>query len=207
MQRLSCVSDEHPLQVHLPSKPIILTWCDLSPWRPGNEHAEASPVSLTYGLFNTIIPVTLSYQLSELSLPEDLKKYAEASQMLLTNDLLKTMFQVKLSTGWALSPMKRGQWICTVDSSTVSPMNCLFKTSSKQSYLFKGYVPKETWTVNEHSRVFSRVTDGKPFQGHLPRKYILVIKSSVSWENWTVNIQSSLLLYCWQMAFSRPSFQ
>ena len=33
IQRIPCISNEHPLQGHLPGKPIILTWWVLSPGR------------------------------------------------------------------------------------------------------------------------------------------------------------------------------
>ena len=77
-----------------------------------NEHAEASPLSLMYGLFKTIFSVSLLYWFNELHLLGYLNEHAEASLGQWWTPF-KDHFLSKPSmlTWWALS-LGRSEWTC-----------------------------------------------------------------------------------------------
>ena len=100
------------------------------------------------------------------------------------------------STGWALSPRRPGQWMCRVESFTVSMMNGLFKTIFQVKLCSKALSPgRPEHQLKVHTR-FLQVIDEQPSQDHLLSETMLLIKSSVSGrtQKWTCRTQSSLVL-------------
>ena len=154
MQRLPCISDECPLQEHLPSKTTVSNWWVLSPGRPEWMNRTFPVSNVINVLYKEIFWVRLLCWL-EFCLQRNLSnEYAEATSVSLINGLFKTIFCLKLSY-WFTAPLRRTAQLPPRDlnnefeeASPVLPMNGLFKTifPLKLLYWLKA-LPPLTWTI------------------------------------------------------------
>ena len=121
-------------------------------------NAEASPVSLMNGLFKTVLPLKLLYQLKALSSRRPELK----------------------CRGFQSVPDKWPLWDHFATKTFISTQNSVSQANDSKLCLLREWlkalspgrtaeslVSQETWTVNVHSQGFPRVTDEQLFQIHL----------------------------------------